>query len=74
MTPEVRVDATKALAKFSPSGIPEGVRNNLRQVIPSFRWDAISIMETTRLFSVSLIPDKLWARVGQLVSLDSLVQ
>ena len=30
----VTVDARKALAKFSPSGIPEQVRSNLRRVIP----------------------------------------
>jgi hypothetical protein len=30
----VKVDATKAIAKFSPAGIPESVRRNLRGVIP----------------------------------------
>lgn len=35
MTPTIQVDATKAFAKFSPSGIPLSVKNNLRQVLPS---------------------------------------
>jgi hypothetical protein len=30
----VQVDATRALAKFSPDGIPESVRRNLRRAIP----------------------------------------
>jgi hypothetical protein len=30
----VKVDATRALAKFSPAGIPEAVRRNLRRVLP----------------------------------------
>ncbi len=34
MIPTVTVDARGAIAKFSPSGIPEYVRNNLRQIIP----------------------------------------
>lgn len=31
---EVRVDATRALARFSPAGIPEAVRRQLRAVVP----------------------------------------
>lgn len=34
MIPEITIDATKALARFSPSGIPEAVRRRLRQVLP----------------------------------------
>ncbi len=34
MIPTVTVDARGAIAKFSPAGIPEYVRNNLRQIIP----------------------------------------
>jgi hypothetical protein len=34
MTVEVKVDATRALARFSPAGIPEQVRANLRNAIP----------------------------------------
>src|SRR5229473_3267099 len=30
----VKVEATQALAKFSPAGIPESVRRNLRAMIP----------------------------------------
>lgn len=30
----IQVEATKALAKFSPAGIPESVRRSLRAVIP----------------------------------------
>lgn len=32
---EIKVDAEQALARFSPSGIPEQVRSNLRAEIPS---------------------------------------
>jgi hypothetical protein len=35
----ITVDATRALAKFSPSGIPVEVRNNLRQAIPGLMRD-----------------------------------
>ncbi len=31
---QIDVDARKALARFSPSGIPESVRKNLRSIIP----------------------------------------
>lgn len=31
---EIKIDATNALARFSPSGIPEQVRKNLRAAIP----------------------------------------
>jgi hypothetical protein len=34
MIPTVTIDARGTIAKFSPSGIPESVRNSLRQVIP----------------------------------------
>lgn len=34
MIPTVTVDARSALAQFSRAGIPESVRNSLRQVIP----------------------------------------
>jgi len=34
MTIEIKIDATRALARFSPAGIPEQVRSNLRGVIP----------------------------------------
>ena len=34
MIPTITVDARKALLKFSPAGIPEQVRKNLRTVIP----------------------------------------
>ena len=34
MAMTVTVDATKALARFSPAGIPAQVRNNLRMAIP----------------------------------------
>lgn len=34
MEVEVKVDAARALAKFSPQGIPEAVRRNLRAIIP----------------------------------------
>jgi len=34
MIPEIQVDARKALLKFSDAGIPEGIRRNLRTVIP----------------------------------------
>lgn len=30
----VQVDASRALARFSPAGIPESVRRNLRAIIP----------------------------------------
>ena len=39
MVVEVKIDATKALARFSPAGIPTQVRNNLRRVIPSLLRD-----------------------------------
>lgn len=39
MVVQVKVDATKALARFSPAGIPVQVRNNLRQVIPPLMRD-----------------------------------
>lgn len=32
--PEIKVDASRAIARFSPAGIPEGVRASLRGVIP----------------------------------------
>lgn len=31
---QVKVDATRALAWFGPAGIPEGVRRNLRAIVP----------------------------------------
>lgn len=34
MTPTIKVDSAHILARFSPSGIPDDVRKNLRQVIP----------------------------------------
>ena len=34
MIPQIQVDARQALLKFSDAGIPEGVRRNLRTVIP----------------------------------------
>lgn len=34
MPVKITVDATQAIAKFSPSGIPEAVRRNLRKVLP----------------------------------------
>lgn len=34
MIPEIKVDARRALARFSQAGIPEAVRRNLRTVIP----------------------------------------
>lgn len=34
MTPQITIDAREALARFSRAGIPEGVRNQLRQTLP----------------------------------------
>ena len=31
----IQVDASKAIAKFSPAGIPTAIRNNLRRTLPS---------------------------------------
>lgn len=39
MIPEFRVDARQAYAKFSRSGIPEGVRNILRRRLPDLIRD-----------------------------------
>lgn len=34
MPVEITIDASRAIARFSPAGIPEQVRNNLRRLIP----------------------------------------
>lgn len=34
MTPTVTIDAKQVLARFSPAGIPQGVRQELRAVLP----------------------------------------
>lgn len=36
---EIKVDANRALARFSPSGIPEQIRRNLRAAIPDLLRD-----------------------------------
>lgn len=45
MAIEVKVDATKALARFSPAGIPEQVRNNLRMAIPPLMRDLTGLID-----------------------------
>ena len=34
MIPQITIEADKALARFSPAGIPNAVRRNLRRVLP----------------------------------------
>lgn len=34
MTPTIKIDAAQVLARFSPAGIPAGVRSELRQLLP----------------------------------------
>lgn len=46
MVVSVSVDADKALARFSPSGIPEQVRRNLRQAIPPLMRELSSRIDT----------------------------
>lgn len=45
MPVEVKVDARRALAKFSPAGIPEAVRSNLRRVIPGLTKQLGALVE-----------------------------
>ena len=46
MVVEVKVDATKALARFSPAGIPAQVRNNLRMAIPPLMRELTAQIDT----------------------------
>jgi|SRR5215831_1119202 len=45
MQPTITVDATQAYARFSPAGIPEAVRNNLRRLLPQLGKDIGSEIE-----------------------------
>lgn len=46
MMPTVEVDARRALARFSPAGIPNAVRRNLRAVIPDLTRNLAALVNS----------------------------
>lgn len=71
---EIKVDATAALARFSPAGIPEGVRNQLRMTIPDLIKEVAKDVDTnlgelqsrTRLATVPTMIENANGLTGQL--------
>lgn len=46
MIPTIEVDAAQALARFSPSGIPDAVRRSLRSVIPNLARNLAALVNS----------------------------